>query len=499
MLEAVPLLATTFLFISIFLYIFASVQLHDIRANWNERRCELLVMIIAQQVADPEDLNYDDFAYDNFSFCINKLISSTMSIALGPVFSIFSKQLEVIHPIHAAVNSLKYSASNIVTNPFNSYMNILWKKLKYVVYSVAKIFIHMTSSFHRIYGVLLSTIFAGMAMYKSIMNAKNFLIKICVIILYIIIALLFLLFIPLFQVIPIIIIPLISALAVAGVAVGGMEDSFNCVAPGTLVACKDGWRAVESLKVGDPLREGHVTGILQGIPGGACVSIGEVVISSLHLVFDKEVGKWVHASEHSLAIPHEAPATVYCLTTTTGTWVVEGELLLRDWTDIPKTEEAGERMEEFVWNTLNPDDVDLEDDYVVEYKGTTILSGYTQILTKEGYVKMMDLKIGNYVYDGDSFTEVVGVYSGRGSGEKAGEPDAAWILNRTRNRWVHPILKSDIPDHGYNIITRSGKYSIHGVIRRDLTEIGCNRLYETRRIVLSLLNNRNDEEECILT
>lgn len=512
MLEALPLLATTFLFISIFLYIFSTVQLHDIRTHWNERRCEALVMLIAQSIPDPNDPNVDpaSFAADNFSFCINKIIDGTLSLAIGPVFAIFSKQLDVTQPIAAVLNTLKGSASNIVMNPFNSYMNILWKKFRFILYHASHVFMRMSSAFHRIFGIVISTIFAGISMYKGIINIKNFMMKICVIILYIIIALLFLLFIPLIQVIPIVIVPLLTALVVAGVKIEG-ADAFNCVAPGTLVACKDGWKAVESLKIGESLREGRVTGILKGIPGGACVKIGEVVISNLHVIFDKKVGKWVHASDHSMAVPHPAPEIVYCLTTSTRTWIVEGDLLLRDWMDIPNTPEASDTMEDFVWTVLNGfSDNDSDVSSRTSSSDTTdegppqsnpvhlpVVMTTSHIFHKhDGYISILNVKLHDMIYDGESFTEVLGIYEGMSPSQKAGCEDVSWILNQTRNRWVHPILKSDSPSYGYNLITRSGKYSMNGDIRRDLTEIGCDRLYETRRLVLSLLNSRNDEEEC---
>jgi len=519
MLEALPLLATTFLFISIFLYIFSTVQLHDIRTNWNERRCEALVMLIAQSVPDPNDPNIDpaSFAADNFSFCINKIIDGTLSLAIGPIFSVFSKQLDVTQPIAAALNTLKGSASNIVMNPFNSYMNILWKKFSFILYHASHVFMRMTSAFRRIFGIMISTIFAGISMYKGILNIKNFMMKICVIILYIIIALLFLLFIPLIQVIPIVIIPLITALVVAGVKIEG-ADAFNCVAPGTLVACKDGWKPVESLKIGESLREGTVTGILKGIPGGACVKIGEVVISNLHVVFDTKVGEWVHASDHSMAVPHAAPEIVYCLTTSTRTWTVQGDLLLRDWMDIPNTSEASDIMEDFVWTALNgfsdndssnatSSDPENEDEpgepgepgepNASKLTHLPVLMTTSHVFHKyHGYISILNVKLHDMIYDGESFTEVLGIYEGMSPSQKAGSEDISWILNQTRNRWVHPILKSDSPSYGYNLITRSGKYSINGEVRRDLTEIGCDRLYETRRLVLSLLNSRNDEEEC---
>lgn len=95
MLEALPLLATTFVFISIFLYIFTSIQLHDIRTNWNERRCELLVMLIAKSIPDPNDssIDADDFAADNFSFCIQNIIAASFASVMGLQWEYFQNKL----------------------------------------------------------------------------------------------------------------------------------------------------------------------------------------------------------------------------------------------------------------------------------------------------------------------------------------------------------------------------------------------------------------------
>jgi hypothetical protein len=40
MLEAVPVLATTLVFIGIFAYSYASLELEEIKAHWEERRYE---------------------------------------------------------------------------------------------------------------------------------------------------------------------------------------------------------------------------------------------------------------------------------------------------------------------------------------------------------------------------------------------------------------------------------------------------------------------------
>lgn len=499
MLEALPLLATTIGFISIFLYIFSTIQLHDIRENWEARRCEPLVMLIAQLVPDPKDTSVDrsTFAADNFSFCLNKIIDASIAGALTPVMGVFSKQMDAAKPIQESINTLKTAASNAVTNPINMYVNTLWKQFGYVLYQFGRIFLKFNSAFQRIFGIVLSSLFAGMAMFRGILNAKNFVVKVCVILLNIIIALLFILFIPLLPFIPIIILPVIAAVSAAGGSTGGMADAFNCVEPGTLVACRDTWKPVEELVEGDKLRSGIVTGILKGFPGGKCVKIDGVVISGLHIVYDNKVKKWVYASDHTQAIPCDSPELVYCITTTSGKWTVKtdsDELLLRDWNDIPTDPSSDDEFEMMVDVLLNGSHSRKTGE---KFRGISIINEDSLILNKEtGYIQIRDVCLGDMIHDGEEFTRVLGIYKGRREGVRAGMNDSGWIWEQTRQRWVHPILKSDISYVGYTLVTQSGIYYADGKIRRDITEVGATNLYKTGASVLSLLNNRNDEEEC---
>jgi hypothetical protein len=455
-------------------------------------------MLIAQMVPDPKDTSVDPstFAADNFTFCLNKIIDASIVAAITPVMGVFSKQMDAAGPIQESINTMKASASAGIMNPINSYVNNLWKKFGYILYQFARVLLKFNSAFERIFGVLLSSLFAGMAMFLGILNAKNFVVKVCMILLNIIIALLFIFFIPLLPVIPIIIIPVITALTVAGANTGGMSDAFNCVEPGTMVACRDTWKPVENLVEGDKLPIGHVTGILKGVPGGKCVNIDGVVISGLHIVFDSTQKRWVYASDHTMAVPCDSPDIVYCITTTSGEWTVRtdrGEMCLRDWTDIPIDPTSDDEFERVVDKMLNGN---VNTKRISKYRGISIINEDAKILHKErGYIPIKEVRLNDMIHDGNEFTKVLGIYKGKRDGVRAGIQDSGWIWEQTKQRWIHPMIKSDIPHIGYTLVTQSGIYYAEGKLRRDITEIGATNLHKTGSTVLSLLNNRNDEEE----
>ena len=104
MLEAVPLLAVTLAFISIFAYSYASLELEEIRANWNERRCEPLIIATASFVQVDPNRDKTEVAVENFEFCIGRLIDSSISIFLSPVMKLFSAQIDSTKPINDSMN-----------------------------------------------------------------------------------------------------------------------------------------------------------------------------------------------------------------------------------------------------------------------------------------------------------------------------------------------------------------------------------------------------------
>ena len=128
MLEAVPLLATTLVFISIFAYSYASLELNEIKANWNERRCEPLVMIVAALLPIDENKDISEFSIDNFQFCIGKIIDSSISIFLSPMLQLFGHQLNATNTVSDSMNYLRSMALTLL-KPLNDMFKILWEKM----------------------------------------------------------------------------------------------------------------------------------------------------------------------------------------------------------------------------------------------------------------------------------------------------------------------------------------------------------------------------------
>jgi hypothetical protein len=495
MLDGIPLLAVTILLIGIFIHIFTRLQLKTIRENWATMRCDPLVVIIGHLVPDGKDPNVDptQFSIDNFNFCLTRLMDTSLEQSMNPAMNLLNTQTDAAAPIGESLNYLRSNATSLI-NPLTSMFQNFWNRIKAFVYQGVRGYRQLFSSFDRIFGVVVSSVFAGISMYKAIENLLNLVILVIIIIMTILVAMMVFAYFLLYPVMPIIMTTLrFLAQSVFRSAFTSLTDSF-CVFPGTLVATPTGWRSVEDLIPGDKLGEGFVEGILKTSGKGAkCVSIGSVRLSESHLVYDIFDSKWKAAKDHTLAsrISYE-PDYLYCLNTSTRKWIVKGDpsdeavLTLRDWEELEDDSHIDSDWERLISSMLN---ANSSVSYFprISKPGRGLISSNTHVYKKEiGYLRICNIKVGDFVKDGyDHFTEVLGVYID--SSEvvpRSGPNSAAWVWNSDLGLWDHPeeVLS---PSYEYNflgchLITRSGIFMLEDErFVRDFTEVGADRIHET--------------------
>jgi hypothetical protein len=499
MLEAVPLIAVTVFFISIFIYAYANLQLEEIRQNWGERRCETLVMLLANMVPTDPNIDPSEFALDNFNFCIGKIIDSSLSIFLQPMLSSFSLQIDATKPISKALGGLKNAATSLLA-PLLSSFSGLWVKLKNVSFEAIRIFYNIHTAMDRIFGIAAASLFAGMGLFSTIKNAIGFVIQVVIAILIILCILVIFLFFVMFPFIPIILtmIGVLSA-TVYSANVSGMSGSF-CVAPYTLVKMKNGWKSVSYISAGDELDYGVIEGVLKVKSSGACVSIHNVILSKSHLVmYDK---KWISAGEHPFAVPADSPEILYCLNTSTRIWEVKYvdsdiSLKLRDWEEIPdnsaELDFAWDNLVSGILNGCHTPSLPLR-----KVPGRGLVGPDTYVWTDiiGTNTPITQIKIGDYVRDGLGFTKVIGIYHDTSTSVPASGPNySVWYYMPNKRIWTHPRVSQGSTSASalgaYQLVTESGSFNIgfgkNKMLVRDFTEVGAKRIHETYPFIKSVL------------
>jgi hypothetical protein len=170
-LKSLPLILTTIVFLGVFASTVISLQLEDIRGNWDKRRCETMVISMAHLVPDGKDPNVDPtkFATDNFFFCMNKLVDKSMTSSLDPVTGAINAQIDLANPIAASMNYLRSNAKSLL-DPLNKMVQSLWDSAKVVAIKISVTFYLIASAFQRAQALVLSTVFTGFAVFKGLLN-----------------------------------------------------------------------------------------------------------------------------------------------------------------------------------------------------------------------------------------------------------------------------------------------------------------------------------------
>ena len=489
MLEALPLLATTLVFISIFAYSYASLELEEIKAKWNERRCEPLVIVTAALIQLDPNRDRTEVAAENFEFCIGRFIDSSISIFLSPMMKLFSKQLDATKPINDSMNYLRGMARTLM-KPLMDVFNRLWDKFMLAVYQAARIFFKLYSAMDRIFGIATATVFAGMSMYKGIQNAMGFVIQVIIAILIILSILVIFLFFVMWPVIPIILTTIgILSTTVYAANVSGLSGNF-CVGPSTPIKTINGIKKVSEIMPGDLLEDGVVEGVMKVENRGPCVNIDGISISKTHLIFHNN--SWIFAGNHPLAIEtNEVPPVLYCLNTSTRTWKVLGlhqEFTLRDWEELPDSDNISFAWESLIYKMLNGKEIPP---LRTSHLGRGLLGKDTIIHVKgKGDIPIHNVSTGDYVKDKNGYTRVIGIYNDNSEMvPRSGPNQSTWLL--TNGLWTHPRTTGVlVASMGFHLVTESGTFFTQGVLMRDFTEVGAKRIQETYPFTASFLNGR---------
>ena len=479
----VPIIFFILIFILLFILglLFVSVDRQDVMANWDQKRCDLPVMMAASFYLPPGDTRTgSEFATENFEFCVNQIVREVFTFALAPFLTLFGGQMdaaEVVREIQTSLRGMlatfQKKFSNLLDGVFQRFMN--------VGFQLRQIYARFLALMQKAHAIALSAVFTGMSMIVGIDNSIQFVEKVVLIIMGVIIGLIILLFAILIPFIPTIILPTIAILAAAGGgAVGGMADAF-CFSADTILKKQDGTAVrIDSLVTGDFLADGsEVEGILYFDGHNVDLyQLGKVKVSADHLVYYEALASWISVEDHPNAMRISPEPLLICLNTSTRVIPIDG-YQFRDWEEIPPNRPDLDTQ----WNRIIAAKLGTTNQYDAhEYP---ILAPYWSVKHKEnGLIFLSDVRLGDEIMAGDIYTRVLGVYHGEeeASSKTFWTSDSIWW--RVANRWQQkpPSIKK-VSRTGIHLITESGTFSIFNNNAmfeiRDFTEIGHKRLSET--------------------
>ena len=464
----------------------------DIMNNWAERRCEPFVMFTAPLYKPSYDKrSTTEFAFDNFTFCLQTLSSNVMSGAFSPLFNMLKQNFNVIDVAMGLFKNFRFYFKTLI-DQFTNIIEGRFQQFKNVFDLFRFGFTKVESALGRVNGMIIATIFQAMSGYTFIQNIIQFVIKIVIIIIIILAALVIFLFFVMFPVIPMILttIGIITA-AGLGAAVGGYTGAF-CLHPNTLIMLSDGSSIpIKNIKLGDILVPGFKTYIFENIVTGVLevngsktqlYDINGVKISGTHRVFEK--GEWVLVRDIERAKKINEKSDILYILNTKHHWVsAKGNtdiLFVSDWEEVDSNKGQTAWLE-FVAKKL-------ESSVPIKLPSSIPLVSTTTKVYKKiqgGNIKMniSDIKIGDKVRDSlGKYTIIKGIYKGSFHTElDSWISDGNWIFDDT---WKLNLEGSKEGSNnlqiGYQIITESGSFiALHldkEILLRDFTECGIENL-----------------------
>ena len=511
-----PFMLITFTLIFLLGLMIANVERTSVMNNWATRRCDLPVAFAGaffKPESDPRTAN--DFAKDNFEFCMKSYVDKFIALFMGPLTTLFGKQVDATNSASDSINSIR-SATQTMYNAFSSYVDSMFAKVKTSAFELNRIMHYLRMATGRISGIAMSMIYSGLSIFRGMINAFQFVIRVVLIICTIMLIIIILLWFILFPVIPLIlgtltaIVSLVFALSMVMSQSLGAEASSSrsgfCFADWVQVAVKqkDGTvqpTYVHAIKIGDELvGGGKVTATIE--MDGTDVMLYDlhgIHVSGSHLVKGTDNTWKLVATDERAVKTDKVSRRLYCFNTSTNTVPILSKdgtaIKFRDWEEMNNDDVNGQ----MVWNymiltMLNCKDTSTYSKWKNDlFKPAEVgVSGKNvKIKTMFGFVPLSDIRLfdKHVVNRYGHPQQVLGII--HAEVENAQDTDGVWhtsFYELHDNAWIRGSSSvKQGPDmiQGISLITDTGEYIVWDDetqkerIVRDFTEVGHQNIHKT--------------------
>ena len=170
------------------------LEISQIKADWGNRRCEPSVLFSSfLYKPDGYPNSAATFAADNFSFCSDTIIENILNKIIAMFITIIGKQSSTTNVISSVQNTVQSMISN-VSSTFVELMDPFYKSYSAGVAQVARISQAIRRSLQRINAIIVAQIYSGISILYALLNSIDFVVKVVLIILGILLAIVILLF-----------------------------------------------------------------------------------------------------------------------------------------------------------------------------------------------------------------------------------------------------------------------------------------------------------------
>jgi len=516
----------------------AGIERTGVMNNWNSRRCDLPVMMASMFFKPESDSrSSNEFAQDNFNFCMKSYIDKFLNLLMAPVNALFGKQVNLAASSLDMINTVRNLAATMYKE-FSKYLTKFFGEFNRSVYEISRIIQYLRMAMQRANAMTLSMLYTGITMFRGMLNGIQFIIKVILIICGIMLSIMIILIFVLFPFIPMILAVLgsiVAAVLSLSMIIGGsLADEASsdmggfCFSETSEIIVKEynkeKIKSVKDIKIGDELGNncGKVTAII--LMNGKDVelySINGIIVSGSHLVLGTDrLWKSVSTDERARKVDNTSNI-LYCFNTTTHSIPVfspefqeiSNPIMFRDWEEFDDNDQLGE----YTWTYTilkmlnNNSNYPKWKDGLKVNMNIPVMGKNVKVKTNMGFVEISaisslwspNMSMRCLTIDGQE-QDILGVVSAEIDGiednnglwntELYEYKDGVWIKSVSTVKESKEIKGSVC---GMTLITDSGEFIIWDdmeqkeKIVRDFTEIGYKEIHKTYSLVSSRLRLLN--------
>lgn len=472
---------------------------NDVMTHWSERRCDFNVLLSSFMYKPNDDTRTSsEFASDNLHFCISSKATNYLQTLFANLFKVLNTQIGASDVMTQVFKVLRTQLNSIYT-PFSSMMTKFFAKFKQIGSLSSRIFQHLYMAMKKAAATAIASVFMAISLQTAFMNSIDFVIKVIMIVLYILIGFAVIFFLPILPLLVIVIIT-VSGIETALPGSTGPMGAVFCFAKDTNVIMKDGnLQHISTLKPGDILKNGILVQAVVEVPGEELYSLDGILVSGYHCLYHD--GEIIYVKDHPRV--RKSPikdTTLWTLITDKREIPImgtKGALQFLDWDEIPNSKGADAAWESVANGILNGNKHNTS---MVPTSAPCLDPCLKVFIHQGGWRYLREVKIGDQIHDIYGWTKVTGiceriVHTAIGK-ENNRITDGTWFLNNNRI-WAHPHGQiQDVTWKGLQLITESGTFRIQinstsEHIVRDFTEVGSEQILESHTRVETLLGKKD--------
>ena len=350
--------SSVFIFIVLIIILFLSFsyfqvmnQLKPIKDDWAAKRCSPKVIPFAGLINKPDNMSIVDFTGQNFTYCMQNILTSITGDAVQPLTYITAGLSEIFKELFEALQFIRNMMANIRASMASIAKEILGRVLN-IMTPLQTIIIAVMDSMQKINGVLTAGLYTSLGTYYALKSLLGAIVQFIIIILIILVGLILGMWIlpftwPLAMTMTAVFVSVAIPMAII---IGFMTDVLHvrtdlsipgvpkpsCFDKNTNIQMNDGsFKFISEIEVGERLENNILVTAKMKLDakGSIMYNLNGTIVSGTHTIKHGDIWMPVSKYPHKILIEKYEEPYLYCLNTETKRLHIN-DFIFVDWDEL---------------------------------------------------------------------------------------------------------------------------------------------------------------------